>query len=332
MRPRKAYKYFFSKGIITREYFRRGAYKSALAEYATAQSYRSTMVPIPLSPRHCLNRQKAEVEQLKRNKDTKVIINIARVSKQKPAVTFACMKQPEKEGENIIAIILGGHVRKTRNYTTVCWSSSPAMFSSWAARKMQDYLLCSDAFVLFPSLKACPSVCWRPCRWGSARLHTRWRTYQYCNGHIGYLSADTGCKSLSCFTQAWLRDAPNPAFAELAANGIKNLQRSVQSMEGCASKYNQLYFDALTSSTNAWCLYAGIWHKGIVAIINNTMTNFIIFTTQRSGSTVITRTLDAHPQIFVPVSCCKHPTISITRMAFSFPRLWFNKSRSATFE
>lgn len=28
------------------------------------------------------------------------------------------------------------------------------------------------------------------------------------------------------------------------------------------------------------------------------MTNFIIFTTQRSGSTVITRTLDAHPQIF----------------------------------
>lgn len=28
------------------------------------------------------------------------------------------------------------------------------------------------------------------------------------------------------------------------------------------------------------------------------MTNFIIFTTQRSGSTVITRTLDEHPQIF----------------------------------
>lgn len=242
---RLAYKYFFSKGIMQPVSISDEVHKSALAEYANCKVVQINNGSDPVKPSPLFEQAKAEVGQLKKNKDTKVIINIARVSKQKnQQLLFACMKQLKEDGENIIAIILGGHVPEDQKlYDSLLEQQPDNVFFLGRKENARDYLLCSDAFVLSSIFEGLPISLLEAMSVGVVPVCTPvGGLINIVTKDIGYLSKDISYDTYLAALKEWLH-APAEHLQKLAANGIR-VYNDEFSMQSCAKKYNHLYFDA----------------------------------------------------------------------------------------
>lgn len=240
---RLAYKYFFSKDIMQPVSISDEVHKSALEEYSNCKIVQINNGSDPVKPSPLFDRAKAEVEQLKKNTDTKVVINIARVSKQKnQQLLFACMKQLQDEGENIIAIILGGHVPEDQKlYDSLLEQKPDNVFFLGRKENARDYLLCSDAFVLSSIFEGLPISLLEAMSVGVVPVCTPvGGLINIVTEDIGYLSTDISYETYLAALKAWLH-APAEHLQKLAANGIKVYNEEF-SMESCAKKYNHLYF------------------------------------------------------------------------------------------
>lgn len=239
---RLAYRYFFSKGIMQPVSISDEVHKSALETYHNCKIVQINNGSDPVQPTENFAEAKKEIDNLKKDAGTKVVINIARVSKQKnQQLLLACMKTLEAEGENVIAIILGGHVPEDQKlYDSLVAQQPGNVFFLGRRENARDYLLCSDAFVLSSIFEGLPISLLEAMSAGVVPVCTPvGGLINIITPETGFLSADVGYESYLAALKAWLH-TPAERLAQLVQNG-KQLYQDEFSMESCAAKYNALY-------------------------------------------------------------------------------------------
>ncbi|MEP6467603.1 MAG: glycosyltransferase [Parafilimonas sp.] len=106
---RKMFKYFFKKHIIEAVTISDEVHKSAVEEYG---SFIKTLIyngSDEVKPTPAFNETAEKINSLKKNESTKVLLNVARISKQKNQKLLLDVMRLY-ESENVIAVILGDYV------------------------------------------------------------------------------------------------------------------------------------------------------------------------------------------------------------------------------
>lgn len=239
---RMAYKYFFSKGIIQPVSISDEVHVSALKEYADCHIVQINNGSDPVKPSPLFNEAAAAINKLKKNADTKVLINVARISKQKNhQLLLECMKTLEQEGENIIAVILGDHMPGDEKFYNNLMPLKPGnVHFLGKVKNVSDYLLNSDAFVLSSIFEGLPISLLEALSAGVVPVCTPvGGLINIVTKDIGFLSADVSYSAYLAALKAWLA-TPQQELQQLQQNG-KDLYKKEFSMESCVVKYNQLY-------------------------------------------------------------------------------------------
>ena len=159
------------------------------------------------------------------------------------------MKTLEEQGENVIVIILGGHVPEDQKlYDSLLVQKPGNVHFLGKKENARDYLLCSDAFVLSSIFEGLPISLLEAMSAGVVPVCTPvGGLINIISPEIGYLSAEVGYESYLAALEAWLH-APAQRLEQLRQNGRK-LYRDEFSMESCAAKYNQLYCKGMNPET-----------------------------------------------------------------------------------
>ena len=239
---RLAYKYFFSKGIIQPVSISDEVHVSALKEYAGCHIVQINNGSDPVKPSPLFNEAAAAINKLKKNADTKVLINVARISKQKNhQLLLECMKTLEQESENIIAVILGDHMPGDEKFYNNLMPLKPGnVHFLGKVKNVSDYLLNADAFVLSSIFEGLPISLLEALSAGVVPVCTPvGGLINIVTKDIGFLSADVSYSAYLAALKAWLA-TPQQELQQLQQNG-KDLYKKEFSMESCVVKYNQLY-------------------------------------------------------------------------------------------
>lgn len=245
---RKAYKYFFKKGIIQPVSISDEVHKSALQEYPGCNIVQINNGSDPVKPTANFEDATSAIEKLKLNADTKVLINVARISKQKnQQLLLECMKTLEQQQKNVIAIILGDYVPDDKKiYDNLIAQKPGNVHFLGKVTNVSDYLLNADAFVLSSIFEGLPISLLEALSAGIVPVCTPvGGLINIVTKDIGFLSADVNYESFLAALNAWLNVSPD-VLEQLSKNG-KALYRKEFSMESCAAKYNALYLSADSS-------------------------------------------------------------------------------------
>jgi len=106
---RRMFKYFFKKGIIIPVTISEEVHKSAVEEYGPCVKNLIHNGSDEVKPTAACTATAQKVRSLKKNGDTKVLLNVARITRQKnQRLLLDVMKQ--LENQNVIAIVLGDYV------------------------------------------------------------------------------------------------------------------------------------------------------------------------------------------------------------------------------
>lgn len=240
---RIAYKYFFSKHIIQPVSISDEVHKSALKEYGEG----CKIVQInngsdPVKPTASFEEAKAAINKLKKDSNTKVLINVARISKQKNQyLLLEAMKTLEQESVNVIAIILGDYVADDKKIYDDLMTMKPGNVHFFGkVPNVSDYLLNADAFVLSSIFEGLPISLLEALAGGIVPVCTPvGGLINIVKDDIGFLSKDVSNESFLATLKAWLSASPEH-LKQLAENG-KALYKKEFSMESCAVMYNKLY-------------------------------------------------------------------------------------------
>ncbi len=158
---RLIYKYFFKKGIICPVSISEEVFKGAIEEYGDCIK---TVIHNGSVRVRCSSKFQSVTEtinSLKKNKDTKVLVNVGRIYKVKnQQLIIDAMNILEADGENAIALIIGGLLGKDHPaylqedeelYNQLIQNKPNSVHFIGNVNNVGDYLLNADAFLL-PSL------------------------------------------------------------------------------------------------------------------------------------------------------------------------------------
>lgn len=239
---RKAYHYYFRKGVIQPVSISDEVHKSALHEYADCNIVQINNGSDPVKPSPLFEQAKAVIGKLKPSADTKVMVNVARISKQKnQQLLLDCMRTLEEEKQNVIAIILGDYVPDDKKlYDSLMGKKPGNVHFMGKVKNVSDYLLCSDAFVLSSLFEGLPISLLEALSAGVVPVCTPVGGLKnIVTKDIGFLSGDISYESYLAAIKAWHQSAP-AYLKQLQENG-KALYSRDFSMKSCAEKYNELY-------------------------------------------------------------------------------------------
>ena len=239
---RMAYKYFFSRGIMQPVSISDEVHKSALEEYAGCNVIQINNGSDPVKPSPLFDEAAAVMNKLKKDKATKVFINVARICKQKnQLLLMQCMKTLLDENENVIAVILGDHVADDQKiYEHLVAQKPDNVHLLGRVKNVSDYLLNADAFVLSSIFEGLPISLLESLSAGIVPVCTPvGGLINIITNDIGYLSADVTYDSYLAALKAWMAAAPDH-LKQLQENG-KALYKKEFGIESCVIKYNQLY-------------------------------------------------------------------------------------------
>ncbi len=239
---RIAYKYFFKNEIIQPVSISDEVHKSALKEYEGCKIVQINNGSDPVKPSPLFNEAEAAINKLKKNSATKVLVNVARISKQKnQQLLLECMATLQKKNVNAIAIILGDYVADNKKiYDALIAQKPDNVHFLGQVKNVSDYLLNSDAFVLSSIFEGLPISLLESLSAGVVPVCTPvGGLINIVTKDIGYLSADVSYNSYLAALKAWL-EAPQQHLQQLQNNG-RALYKKAFSMESCVVKYNQLY-------------------------------------------------------------------------------------------
>ncbi|HEY2726417.1 MAG TPA: glycosyltransferase family 4 protein [Parafilimonas sp.] len=239
---RKLYKYCFKRDIIHPVTISEEVYKSAVAEYG---SFIKTLInngSNPVLPTNAFTSIKEKIHTLKKDASTKILLNVARITRQKnQQLLIECMQKLQEKNVNAIAIVLGDYVPVDKNIYDELIAKKPAnVHFLGKVSNVSDYLLQADAFVLTSTFEGLPISLLEALSAGAAPICTPVGGIKnIVTEDIGFLSADV---SVNAYTKT-LEDYFNTNNTEL--NRIKqNGQRLYEqefSMQSCAAKYDVLY-------------------------------------------------------------------------------------------
>lgn len=242
---RSVYNYFFKKNIIHPVSISEEVFKSGIAQFGSSIK---TLIPngsVAVSPSPEFEQVKASVNQLKKNSDTKVLLNVARISKQKnQQLLLDCMRTLEAENANVIAIILGDCLPDSKQiYDNLMQHKSDNVHFLGQLKNVSDYYLNADAFVLSSIFEGLPISLLEAISAGVIPVCTpAGGVINIVNKSTGFLSTEISYASYLEAIRKYL--SAKPEEIELMKSNCKKLYEKEYSMKSCAAKYNALYLSA----------------------------------------------------------------------------------------
>ena len=239
---RLAYKYFFRKNIIHPVTISQEVYKSAVHEYGSCIKTLINNGSDPARPTAEFEKVSAYVKSLKKDEHTKVLLNVARISPQKnQQLLLDCMAALEKEGENVIALILGDALPDDKPMMEKLIATKPGnVHFLGKVKNVGDYYLNADAFVLSSVFEGLPISLLEALSVGVIPVCTpAGGTVDIVKDNIGYLSKEINYNSFLDALRKYLHAGKSKTEA-MKANSIE-LYRKEFSMESCAERYIELY-------------------------------------------------------------------------------------------
>ncbi len=153
---RQAFRYFFTKRIIIPVSISAEVYKGAVEEYGDCIKVLIENGSEPVKPTPLFHETKDKIDRLKKNADTKVLVNVARISAQKnQQLLLESIRQlPD---ENVICLIIGDYVPDDKKiYNALIANKPDNVFFMGKVTNVSDYLLNADAFVLSSVFEGAP--------------------------------------------------------------------------------------------------------------------------------------------------------------------------------
>lgn len=241
---RKMFKYFFRRHIIEAVTISDEVHKSALEEYG---SYIKTLIyngSDEVKPTALFNQTKEKINSLKKNADTKVLLNVARISKQKNQKLLLDIMS-ELTGENVVAVILGDYVADDKSiYDELIANKPNNVHLLGKVTNVSDYLLNASAFVLTSTFEGLPISLLEAMSAGAIPVCTPVGGLRsIVTKDIGFLSEDVSKEGFLEAVKVYL-NADEAIIQQLKNNG-KALYNKDFSMQTCAAKYNALYHSSL---------------------------------------------------------------------------------------
>lgn len=155
---REAYKYFFKKDIIRPISISEEVYKSAVDEYGNCIKILIKNGTSPVKQTPLFEEVKEKLATYKKDADTKILLNVARICKEKNQVLLMeTMARLEKENVNAVCLILGDHAEVDKPLYEQLLAMKPGnVHFLGKVKNVADYLLNSDAFVLTSTFEGLP--------------------------------------------------------------------------------------------------------------------------------------------------------------------------------
>lgn len=240
---RKMFKYFFEKNIIEAVTISEEVHKSALKEYGPCIKTLIHNGSDEVKPSAAFKETNEKINSLKKNADTKVLLNVARISKQKNQKLLLDVMRM-LEGQNAIAIILGDYVAEDKPIYDELIAAKPSnVFFAGKVSNVSDYLLSADAFVLTSTFEGLPISLLEALSAGIIPVCTPvGGIINIVSEGIGFLSKDVSKDAYFKTLISYLNTAKT-TIEHLKMNG-KNLYNNKYSMQTCAAKYDALYHSA----------------------------------------------------------------------------------------
>jgi glycosyltransferase involved in cell wall biosynthesis len=252
---RLIYKYFFQKNIIHPVSISEEVFKGAVEEYGDCIKTLIHNGSVPVQPSSKFQSVTETINSLKKNKDTKVLVNVGRIYKVKnQQLIIDTMKILEADSENAIALIIGGLLTKDNPaylqedeelYDQLIQNKPNNVHFIGKVNNVGDYLLNADAFLLPSLYEGLPISLLEAMSAGAVPVCTPvGGLLDIIKPNIGFLSKDLSTESYLAALKAFLH-SDNQTIEKLKAN-CKAVYQSEFSMESCAAKYNKLYHNNMT--------------------------------------------------------------------------------------
>jgi len=240
---RKLLKYFFKRNIIEAVAISEEVYKSAVKEYGACVKTLIYHGSKAVQPSDTFAETQRLVNGLKNNAETKVLLNVARITRQKNQKLLLNVMRTLHE-QNIIVIIVGGYVPEDKNLYNELVSQKPSnVHFVGKVSNVGDYLLCADAFVLTSIFEGLPISLLEALSAGVIPVCTP------VGGIVNVITKDIGFLSGDISKEAYLKalklylNTSEFDIIRLQDNGKKLYNRKF-SIHACASAYDRLYHTA----------------------------------------------------------------------------------------
>jgi glycosyltransferase involved in cell wall biosynthesis len=239
---RKMYQYFFKRNIIHPVTISEEVHKSAVKEYGSSIKTLINNGSNPVLPTNAFHETQEKINALKKDASTKVLLNVARISKQKnQQLLVDCMQALHEKNANAIAIILGDYVAADKSIYDELLAKKPNnVYFLGKVTNVSDYLLNADAFVLTSIFEGLPIALLEALSAGAIPVCTP------VGGVINIVTKDVGFLSNDVSKDAYLQALENylatnnTELNRIKENG-KRLYEQEFSMQRCAAKYDALY-------------------------------------------------------------------------------------------
>ncbi len=194
----------------------------------------------PVKPTVLFEETAAKINALKKDNDTKVLLNVARISVQKnQQLLLESMRRLQHE--NVICLIIGDYVPDDKKIYDALLANKPDnVFFMGKVNNVSDYLLNADAFVLSSIFEGAPISLLEALSAGVIPVCTPVGGLKnVITRDIGFLSAGVSEDAYTHALKSYLH-APVAEIERLKKNGSKLFDQAY-SMRHCAAQYKQLY-------------------------------------------------------------------------------------------
>jgi glycosyltransferase involved in cell wall biosynthesis len=239
---RRVNNYFFKKNSVTPVAISEEVYKTAVREYGDCVKLLIHNGCVPVKPSEKFEEVKESLDKLKKDEDTKVLLNIARISKQKnQQLLLECMHTLQNEHANLIALILGDCNSKDKPFYNSLLQNKPSnVYFIGNVGNVGDYILNADALVLSSLFEGLPIALLEAISAGLIPVCTPvGGLVDIVTNDIGFLSKDVSYESFLYTLKNFLHS--DKALLQKMKNNCRDLYEKEYSMERCAAKYNELF-------------------------------------------------------------------------------------------
>ena len=239
---RLIYKYFFQRDIIHPVSISEEVFKGAVKEYGECIKTLIHNGSVAVQPSPKFQSVTDTINSFKKNRETKVFINVARIDKVKnQQLIIDTMKILEAESENAIALIVGGYIPEDKElYDQLVQNKPGNVHFVGRVDNVGDYLLNADAFLLSSLYEGLPISLLEAMSAGAVPVCTPVGSLvNIIKPDIGFLSKDFSTESYLAALKAFL-NTDAATIERLKANG-KCLYQKEFSIKSCAAKYDKLY-------------------------------------------------------------------------------------------
>jgi glycosyltransferase involved in cell wall biosynthesis len=237
---RLAYNFFFKRKIITPVSISEEVLKSAQRAYDGSAKVLILNGSYPVSASVDYQVVKDKINALKKNRETLVLLNVARICKQKNQIMLLEAMKLLKD-ENVIAVVLGDYLADDKSiYDELIAAKPENVHFMGKITEVGDYYLNADAFVLTSIFEGLPISSLEAMSAGVIPICTPvGGLINIIKPDIGFLSENLSASSFATAVKKYL-SLNSEEIKKLQENN-RSLYQQTFSMQSCTAQYDQLY-------------------------------------------------------------------------------------------